>query len=237
MTMMRTVLIAFGGFVVVPTDNALALAAEGPCDIYGTGGVPCVAAHSTVRSLYRNFSGALYLVRRSSDGATKEIHAAARGGLADGASQDAFCAASTCRVQRIFDQSPRGNHLDVGQPLPPRNNCSDVGNYSDCPGCERLPPPAMCDIGVDATKAKLTVGNNHTYAAYFTGGMGYHFNGSNSSGMPLGDDPESIYMVTSGRFYNNQCCFDCRRFHCKACLFFSVALGRSLIPGCIIATK
>ena len=36
----------------------------------------------------------------------------------------------------------------------------------------------------------------HAYAAKFTGGMGYHFNGSNSSKMPVGDEPESIYMVS-----------------------------------------
>jgi hypothetical protein len=35
----------------------------------------------------------------------------------------------------------------------------------------------------------------HAYAAKFTGGMGYHFNGSNTSKMPVGDEPESIYMV------------------------------------------
>ena len=31
---------------------ALAAAAEGPCDITGKAGNPCVAAHSTVRALY-----------------------------------------------------------------------------------------------------------------------------------------------------------------------------------------
>lgn len=194
-----------------------------PCDIYAAQGVPCVAAHSTVRSLYANFSGALYLVQRSSDGATREIRVSTQGGLADGAAQDLFCAASTCRVKRIFDQSPRGNHLDVGTPRPPRSNCSDVGNHSDCPGCEPLPPPATCDIGVNASRAMVTTpGGHHSYAAYFTGGMGYHFNGSNASGMPVGDEPESMYIVTSGRFYNNQCCFDCRS--CQTCLLLCACM-------------
>ena len=128
-----------------------------PCDVYAAGGTPCVAAHSMIRPLYASYSGPLYRVERSSDRATKDIGVAASlkagagpasgGVIADGAAQDAFCAGSTCRVQRIFDQSGNGNHLDVGAPLPPRNNCSDVGNHSYCPGCEPLPPPPTCDIG------------------------------------------------------------------------------------------
>jgi hypothetical protein len=38
-------------------------AAEGPCDILGAAGNPCVAAHSTVRALYAAYDGPLYNVR------------------------------------------------------------------------------------------------------------------------------------------------------------------------------
>ena len=38
------------------------LAVAGPCDIYSSGGTPCVAAHSTTRALYSAFSGSLYQV-------------------------------------------------------------------------------------------------------------------------------------------------------------------------------
>ncbi|MEW1838902.1 arabinofuranosidase catalytic domain-containing protein, partial [Nonomuraea angiospora] len=38
-----------------------------PCDIYASGGTPCVAAHSTTRALYASYNGSLYQVRRSSD--------------------------------------------------------------------------------------------------------------------------------------------------------------------------
>ena len=37
--------------------------AEGPCDILGAAGNPCVAAHSTVRALYAAYDGPLYKVR------------------------------------------------------------------------------------------------------------------------------------------------------------------------------
>ena len=37
------------------------LAADGPCDILGRAGNPCVAAHSTVRALYAKYEGPLYV--------------------------------------------------------------------------------------------------------------------------------------------------------------------------------
>lgn len=39
----------------------------GPCDILHGAGTPCVAAHSVVRALYTNYTGALYRVLRDSD--------------------------------------------------------------------------------------------------------------------------------------------------------------------------
>jgi hypothetical protein len=48
---------------------------ERPCDIYAAGDTPCVAAHSTVRSLYAKFTGVLYLyqVKRASDNTSQDI--------------------------------------------------------------------------------------------------------------------------------------------------------------------
>ena len=40
----------------------------------------------------------------------------------------------------------------------------------------------------------------------FTGRMGYRNNKTN--GIATGDNPESMYMVTSGTYYNDLCCFD-----------------------------
>jgi non-reducing end alpha-L-arabinofuranosidase len=38
-----------------------------PCDIYAAENTPCVAAHSTVRSLYAKYTGALYQVKPGSE--------------------------------------------------------------------------------------------------------------------------------------------------------------------------
>ncbi|KAK4553786.1 hypothetical protein LTR86_009284 [Recurvomyces mirabilis] len=39
---------------------AATLVVAGPCDIYASGGTPCVAAHGTTRALYSGYNGALY---------------------------------------------------------------------------------------------------------------------------------------------------------------------------------
>merc|ERR1712151_985835 len=105
-----------------------------------------------------------------------------------GAPQDSFCvnpAENVCTVQRIFDQSPKGNHLDLAPPG----------------GAARSP-----DKGVIATHEKLSVGGHPVYGAKFEGGMGYR--NDKTSGIATGDEAESIYMVTAGKHYNGGCCFD-----------------------------
>ena len=51
---------------------AVTLVAAGPCDIYASGGTPCVAAHGLTRALYSSYNGALYQVKRA-DGSTLDI--------------------------------------------------------------------------------------------------------------------------------------------------------------------
>src|SRR3569833_1242305 len=94
---------------------ALALPArpQGPCDIYGAAGTPCVTAHSTVRALLAGYNGPLYQVKRESDGKLLDIgivRPSARdgGGYADAAAQDRFCARSLCVINLIYDQSGKG---------------------------------------------------------------------------------------------------------------------------------
>ena len=157
----------------------------GPCDLYSAGGTPCVAAHSTTRALYGSYAGPLYRVRRSSDGAQRDVRPLSAGGYANAASQDAFCAGTDCTTLRIYDQSPRGNDLVTA------------------PGGSHTPTP---DVGVNASKARVVVGGHMAYGAYFEGGMGYR--NDNTSGVAVGDEPETIYMVVSGTHYNDKCCFD-----------------------------
>src|SRR5262245_21697767 len=77
---------------------------QGPCDIYGAAGNPCVAAHSTTRALSGSYNGPLYQVKRQPDGKTLDIGILA-GGSADAAAQDAFCANTICVINVIYDQS------------------------------------------------------------------------------------------------------------------------------------
>src|SRR6187397_3616564 len=71
---------------------------QGPCDIYAAAANPCVAAHSTTRALYANYSGPLYQVLRQSDGRTLDIAVVQplaapipdAGGYANAAEQDAL---------------------------------------------------------------------------------------------------------------------------------------------------
>jgi hypothetical protein len=156
-----------------------------PCDIYEAGGTPCVAAHSTVRALYGAYSGSLYQVQRASDKTTKDIVVLTAGGFADSAAQDTFCTGTTCTISIIYDQSPKANHLT---PAP--------GGGAN----------KTADKPVNANKLKLTVGGHTIYGAYFEGGMGYRNN--KTTGIATGESPESMYMVASGKHYNNQCCFD-----------------------------
>src|SRR5580693_8114587 len=55
------------------TGTAQAATAVLPCNIYASGGTPCVAAYSLVRALYGSYDGPLYQVTRTSDGTTKKI--------------------------------------------------------------------------------------------------------------------------------------------------------------------
>ena len=62
------------------------------------------------------------------------------------------------------------------------------------------------DIPTNATRDPLTLNGHNVYSAYFEGGMGYR--NDNTTGVATGDEPQTIYMVTSGLHYNGACCFD-----------------------------
>ncbi len=79
-----------------------------PCDIYGSAGTPCVAAHSTTRALFSAYNGPLYQVTRASDGATADIGLLAQGGYANAAQQDTFCDEQHVSSSRGSTTRPRG---------------------------------------------------------------------------------------------------------------------------------
>ena len=159
----------------------------GPCDIYAAGGTPCVAAHSTTRALYRAYNGRLYQVRRSSDNTTRDINVLTAGGTANAATQDSFCAGTTCVITVVYDQSGRGNDLWYQ-------------GSSVVPGSPQSRPAI-------ATTESLTVGGSKAYSLFINPGNSYWRNG-HLTGVPTGSAPEGMYMVTSGTHVNGGCCFD-----------------------------
>jgi len=108
-------LIAFVILCLTLMQNKI-YAAKCPCDIYAGGGVPCVAAYSTVRALFAAYNGPLYHVIRMSDRKTMSINSLSAGGPANAAAQDTFLKNTTGKVDTIYDQSGNNNHLTRGTP-------------------------------------------------------------------------------------------------------------------------
>lgn len=161
------------------------LVTAGPCDIYSSGGTPCVAAHSTTRALYSAYSGSLYQVKRGSDNATTNIAPLSAGGVANAAAQDSFCASTTCLITIIYDQSGRGNHLTQAPP----------GGFSG-------PDSGGYDNLASAIGAPVTLNGQKAYGVFISPGTGYRNNAV--SGTATGDAAEGLYAVLDGSHYNDQ---------------------------------
>ena len=93
-------------------------------------------------------------------------------------------------ISIIYDQSGNGNHL-----LPATPAVSNPQHY---------------DMPVNASRHPITLGGGRKgYGAWFDQGNGYR--AQNTSKVALNNEPETIYMVTSGTHMNGGCCFDCER--------------------------
>src|ERR1700761_6334208 len=180
---------AIGTVSVLAGGAAPVQAASLPCDIYASGGTPCVAAHSTTRALFSAYSGSLYQIIRGSDGATTNIAPVSAGGVANAAAQDSFCAGTTCLITIIYDQSGRGNHLTQAPP----------GGFSG-------PESNGLDNLAGAAAAPVTVGGHKAYGVFVSPGTGYRDN--HTSGIATGDAAEGEYAIFDGTHYNGGCCFD-----------------------------
>ncbi|KFZ11388.1 hypothetical protein V502_07562 [Pseudogymnoascus sp. VKM F-4520 (FW-2644)] len=168
---------------------ASSLVAAGPCDLYSSGGTPCIAAHSTTRALYSAYSGSLYQVKRGSDNTTTIITPLSAGGVANAAAQDSFCASTTCLITIIYDQSGRGNHLRQAPP----------GGFSG-------PESNGYDNLASAIGAPVTLNGQKAYGVFSSPGTGYSNNAA--SGTATGDAAEGMYAVIDGTHYNGGCCYD-----------------------------
>ena len=51
------------------------------------------------------------------------------------------------------------------------------------------------------------VGGHPVYSLWTEPGIGYRTRPGAAKGVAVGDQPESMYMVTSGEHYNDHCCF------------------------------
>src|SRR5260221_3767746 len=174
----------FLGEVSAGQQNAYA-AGTGPCDIYASGGTPCVAAHSPTRALFGAYSGRLYQVRRASDGATTDIGTLSAGGFANAATQDSFCAGTTCLITTIYDQTSRGNNL------------------TQAPGGGAAGRP---DALANASALPITAGGHNVYRVFVAPRVGYRNDAT--SGIATGSGSQGVYMVAAGGHVNSGCCFD-----------------------------
>jgi hypothetical protein len=114
------------------------------------------------------------------------------GGYADVATHEGFCANNDCAITKIYDQSGMGNHLE---PAPKGGAKATPDN------------PAM------ANDLPVTLNGHKAYGLLIKPGMGYRTgctgcNIKTGNGMPLGDAPQSVYMVTSQKDLVDGCCFD-----------------------------
>jgi hypothetical protein len=177
------------GILALGLVAAASLAAAGPCDIYGSGGTPCVAAHSTTRALFNSYSGPLYQVKRNSDGRTTDIAPLSAGGVANAPAQDSFCKGTSCLISIIYDQSGRGKHLTQAPP-----------------GGFKGPAPGGYDNLANATAAPVYLNGQKAYGVFIAPGSAYRNNAA--KGTATGDAAEGMYAVLDGTHYNNKCCFD-----------------------------
>jgi non-reducing end alpha-L-arabinofuranosidase len=180
-----------------------------PCDLYAKAGTPCEAAFSSSRALFAGYAGPLYEVKRASDGATLKIRVLARGGYANAAAQNAFCAGTSCVVAKIYDQT--ANHSDL-VPQGPTTAVYSNTTYSHDP--------------VSANALPILAGSHPVYGLKFqsgspTGlpcptaatcidnrGAAYNNGHVRAKGIAVNGQAESVYGVFGGTYSGSDCCFD-----------------------------
>ncbi len=147
-----------------------------------------------MRALYASYDGALYQVKRS-DGQTQDIPVLTPGGFADSSVQDSFCEGSSCTIFRVYDQSGHENYVEAQTP----DTILGTG--------ENAHPGHSGMTAANAAAESIRVGGHQVYSLFTRPSQAYWNDGS-QNGMPLGSEPQGVYMVTSGTHYNDGCCYD-----------------------------
>jgi hypothetical protein len=167
-----------------------------PCDILEAAKTPCVGAYSMVRAIYKDYKGAAYQVRsKTNTTSTKDVTLV--DGIADSKIQDDFCASGGCTVSKIFDQSPKGNHLILS---PDTFWLSKTGTVKSG-GCRQN----ESDI---KNNPKISVSGKPVYGLKFIGGQGNAYRVIKPNGTAVADEAEYMYSIFDTTVYNGQCCND-----------------------------
>jgi non-reducing end alpha-L-arabinofuranosidase len=169
-----------------------------PCDVFSQGGTKCATAHSTVRVIVAGYEGPLYQLCKggssagpsSCKGTTQDIKAI--DGYADVATHDGFCGDDSCVITKIYDQSGNGSDLEPS----PKGGAKPTA-----------------DNPAKASALPVKVNGHSAYGILIKQGMGYRTgcggcNIKQAKGMAIGDEPQSMYMVTSQYDLVDGCCFD-----------------------------
>ena len=162
---------------------AAASAASLPCDIYASGGTPCVAAHSTTRALY-----GLTTARCTRCGGVGQRHP-----------QHRRAQRGRCRERRraglLLCQHDLRDHRDL-RPVGPRQR-----PHAGAPGRGRPAAPTTSRT----RPPRRHDGGQKAYGVYVAPGTGYR---NDSPPDRPGDEPEGMYMIADGNHVNAGCCFD-----------------------------
>lgn len=174
-----------------------ALRSEGPCDLYADAETPCVAAYSAVRALTAGYQGPLYQVRSDSSvqnpgtgGQTHDIGITPEG-FADSDALDAVCSGTLCTVSLLYDQSGGGNHLSLAPQSPTE---IEFPNYETV-------------IRREGGSDELVVGGRRVYSLSMEANEGYRLPRV-GDGVPLGSEPQGIYLLADGTHHGAACCWD-----------------------------
>jgi non-reducing end alpha-L-arabinofuranosidase len=169
-----------------------------PCDVLKQAGTTCASAHSTVRVIVTGYSGPLYQLCKggskpgpgSCTGQSQDIKAI--DGYADAVSHQEFCGEDSCLITKLYDQSGNGNDLE---PSPPGG------------------AKTSADIPAKAMALPVKLNGHQAYGVLIKPGMGYRTGCrgctiKTGKGMAVGDEPQSMYMITSQNDLVDGCCFD-----------------------------
>ena len=62
------------------------------------------------------------------------------------------------------------------------------------------------DEAANASRFLTTSGGNRVYGLWIDVGMGYRLDAT--TGVPVGNESQTIYMVADGQHVNGECCFE-----------------------------